>query len=1034
MAAGIYYPDEDEGENVDPNDRTESFSLINAGVALYGGFPSGGGTWEQRDHNIHKTVLSGDLYGDDNAGIEVKDLLDDPNRADNSYHVILGTYGEGIILDGFTISGGNANGSYPDNYGGGIYANNYVPCTIAINQCTICDNSAGSHGGGLYRCHGPITECMINNNSALYGGGLLYCNGTITGCAISGNSANISAGGIAECEGDLINCTISGNSTEENGGGMVGCNGVIMNCIISYNISNNVSGGLAHCDGLIFNCAIYGNSARNEAGGLYDCDGTITGCAIIGNQAGTLGGGMHDCDGIISSCILWENRPYNSVVYDAIPIYCCVQGGFSGVGCIDTDPEFNDPGYWDDNGTPVDEGDDFWVDGDYRLQGGSPCIDTGTFGYFILVDSPVWDMEGNSRVIGSQMDMGCYEYGSGLDTDGDWLPDSAEPTYLDNPDRDSDGIFDGAELLRGTNVDVNDGLGQIQVPTVMSTIQEALYLSRYGERIRVETGEYRERLFFEGRNVILTGTDPNDSQVITDTVIHGDIDFNPDTQNGTVITLTGSENESCRIQGLTITGGDLYGWGGGIVGNGSTVTIDSCKITGNKSSTRSGGLNGCYGLINNCDISYNSARDIGGGLLDCDGSIINCKIRYNSAELDTGGGLSGCGGLIKDCTIIYNSAGNEGGGLAGCHGTTINCFVSNNTAGGRGGGFSRCGIDSLIIGCTIKNNEAHYWGGGFYKCFGLISDCAILDNKAFSGGGLSNLYIDAEVSNCTIIGNLALGSSGGGVSNSDCTISNCILSDNSADKYGGGLHGCDGEIYGCTISGNLAESKGGGISYCDGIVTNCTIVGNRSISAGGIYGDMGSIQNCIIWDNFPDEIENTGSLSVIYSDVKGGWQGTGNIQTDPNFVNPGYWDANSTPGDESDDFWVEGDYHLKSESGRWDPNSESWVIDSVTSPCIDTGNPGTPLEEEPVSIHNVRINMGAYGGTSEASKTPAGWGLLADLTNDGIVNGEDFCWQAGDWLKIAEEQPGDLNRDGIIDIRDLWWLVGDWLDQASWYH
>jgi L-ascorbate metabolism protein UlaG (beta-lactamase superfamily) len=65
---------------------------------------------------------------------------------------------------------------------------------------------------------------------------------------------------------------------------------------------------------------------------------------------------------------------------------------------------------------------------------------------------------------------------------------------------------------------------------------------------------------------------------------------------------------------------------------------------------------------------------------------------------------------------------------------------------------------------------------------------------------------------------------------------------------------------------------------------------------------------------------------------------------------------------------VDGDYHLKSQAGRWDPASQSWVKDDVTSPCIDAGDPNSPVGQEP-EPNGGRINMGAYGGTKEASKS-----------------------------------------------------------------
>jgi hypothetical protein len=81
---------------------------------------------------------------------------------------------------------------------------------------------------------------------------------------------------------------------------------------------------------------------------------------------------------------------------------------------------------------------------------------------------------------------------------------------------------------------------------------------------------------------------------------------------------------------------------------------------------------------------------------------------------------------------------------------------------------------------------------------------------------------------------------------------------------------------------------------------------------------------------------------------------------------------------------------------------------------------------------NKRINMGAYGGTAQASMAPYGWALLSDLTNDGVVNLLDFSGQAKDWLAVASLKPGDLNRDGIVNMTDLAALAEDWLDQTDW--
>jgi hypothetical protein len=134
------------------------------------------------------------------------------------------------------------------------------------------------------------------------------------------------------------------------------------------------------------------------------------------------------------------------------------------------------------------------------------------------------------------------------------------------------------------------------------------------------------------------------------------------------------------------------------------------------------------------------------------------------------------------------------------------------------------------------------------------------------------------------------------------------------------------------------------------------------------------------------------------------------------------------------------DYHLKSEGWRW-AGDEAWMWDDVTSPCVGSGNPGTPLGDEPESIPrdpdniwgvNIRANMGAYGGTSQASMGPHGWALLADLNNDGIVDWLDVGLYAQCWLSADYEPAGDLNRDGTVDMLD-WALLGqDWTQQTIW--
>jgi len=315
-----------------------------------------------------------------------------------------GTENERCILSGFTIRNGESWGS-----GGGIWGSFFSRSTRArIENNVIAGNSGNPVGGGLWKCNGTIRNCTIRGNSAAYGGGLWKCNGTIQNCSIAGNSTTSaggglygcngrienciisgnstswsgSGGGLYKCNGAIRNCTITGNSTTINGGGLSSCSGMIQNCTISGNLPVKYGGGLYGCNGTIENCTISGNLNQKYGGGLYGCNGTIRNCSITGNWTLTNGGGLHSCTGTIVNCIIWGNRgpQYPQLVASSAPPYSCIQDwdwAAVGEGNIADAPRFLRSGYWDDAGTPFDRKDDVWVEGDYRLLPGSPCIDAG---------------------------------------------------------------------------------------------------------------------------------------------------------------------------------------------------------------------------------------------------------------------------------------------------------------------------------------------------------------------------------------------------------------------------------------------------------------------------------------------------------------------------------------------------------------------------------------------------------------------------------------------------------------------------------
>jgi hypothetical protein len=217
VAEGKYRPDINSAHPNGTGDRQATFHLVNK-VAIYGGFPAGGGEWENRKPSVYETILSGDLLRNDRQVAEPCDLLNDPCRADNSFHVV--SSGTGItqttILDGFTITAGDANGSSPYDTGGGMYNGNGSPI---VTNCIFTENTADANGGGMYNkgSNPKITNCIFSENLAGYGGGIYDFNSSpkITNCTFTGNTATADAngGGIYNNSSSpmIINCILWGN-------------------------------------------------------------------------------------------------------------------------------------------------------------------------------------------------------------------------------------------------------------------------------------------------------------------------------------------------------------------------------------------------------------------------------------------------------------------------------------------------------------------------------------------------------------------------------------------------------------------------------------------------------------------------------------------------------------------------------------------------------------------------------------------------------------------------------------------------------
>ena len=343
--------------------RTTTFNLKN-GLKMYGGFNGTETNLSERNPTTNVTILSGDINGNDNANISASEST----RQDNSYHVLTvrGNLRD-ILIDGFTISGGNANGptlttgtasaQYFHTRGGAIYLNPYTMSDyiyVTIKNCILEKNSATDTG---------VAACY-------YAGGVNYQSFRL----------------------DFDSCIVRNNFSGSNSQILIsGANG------FNWNGSSEIK-----------NCLFYNNTSTSGASCLY----LSTSLANGGNQNGIhvdvinttfssntgINGNVIRTDNgsntRFKNCIIYGNgsaTPYNATGTFVSPV---LQNTISEGGQL--------------SGTNVNP----LLNSNYTLQAGSPAIDSGNNG--LLVSGMSLDLNRNNRIVGATVDMGAFEYDAAL--------------------------------------------------------------------------------------------------------------------------------------------------------------------------------------------------------------------------------------------------------------------------------------------------------------------------------------------------------------------------------------------------------------------------------------------------------------------------------------------------------------------------------------------------------------------------------------------------------------------------------------------
>ena len=837
VAAGTYKPAAyPTGCTGCSTNRDYAFHLKN-GVKLYGGFAGTETAVSQRNISANPTILSGDFNGND-VVTGSGSTLSITGNTENALHVVLSISDDATtILDGFMVSGGNANGSG----------------SITVESILVFKNN----GGGMYNISSSptITNTIFSDNAATNVGGGMY------------NSISSPT---------ITNTTFSGN-TATNGGGMY-----------NYFFSSPT----------ITNTIFSGNTAV-QGGGMYNyisSSPTITNTTFSGNTANN-GGGMYNESSSspnIRNSILWGNGTEIANVSSSNPTvsFSIVQGGYT--GATNANPLFVNPA--NPAGT---DGIHRTADDGLRLQAGSPAINAGSNA--LIPSGITTDITGLFRILNGIVDIGAYENlvcpasttlyvdasvantGNG-ETWASAFKTLDEALYVawNCPDVNRINVATGAYIPSRKPYNT-DGSEMTTTDNRDKTFHLRNGVAMYGGY--PAGGSATQDV--AANPTILSG-DFNGNDVVTGS--GSTLSITGNTENALHVVLSISDDATTILDGFMVSGGNANGSGsitvesilvfknngGGMYNISSSPSITNTTFSGNAATYGGGMFNySSSPTITNATFSGNTAAQ-GGGMFNRDSSptITNTTFSGNTATNGSGGGM-------------YNDDSNP---------TITNTTFSGNAASSNGGGmYNDYSSSPNITNTTFSGNAAINSGGGMFNGSSSpnITNTTFSGNAANQGGGMYN-YVSSSptITNATFSGNSA--SSGGGMYNysSSPTITNATFSGNAATNSGGGMYNyfTSPSITNTTFSGNSATNGGGGMYNYFGSspsITNTTFSGNSATNGGGMCNDGSSptIRNSILWGNGTEIVNGFNSNpTVSFSIVQGGY--TGATNANPLFVNP----------------------------------------------------------------------------------------------------------------------------------------------------
>lgn len=862
-------------------------------IDVFGGFTgSENYTYERQTDYVGLTVFDG---LDSSSGVQLQSNSTVEGLAvTNGYRYSGAAFDNignvGVLVTNCRIENCSAdyNGGAFCHGGGSSYSN------LEISHCTMLGNSAGSYGGavsvasvsywgivsvfnsqfigndavsggGAYNSQATLLlyDCIFDGNTASSGSGAYSLYNTFTyidGCSFYGGTGSGYAEyysksevvnsifknngrGLYNRESNSLykNCEFINNKSDLDGGGIYLLNYTtstilvtIENCLFAFNHAKY--GAAIYVDGItphIVNCTAYMNHSDHEGGGIYCDDNT---------------------NATIENSIFWKNIGYldgNEIYLNgsaSIQLsYTVIEGGYSGTDNLDADPLFIDAHA-----------------ANFHIQGISPARDSG---------NPDAHYNDPDR---TRNDRGYYGWKTKkLDHDYDgmetWWEREWNLDYLDPGDAagNSDGDYytnldefnhRTSPLFRDlwfVDIDASGTENGRSWTNAFTSIQDAIDSIENGGMIWIASGLYspatvgNDPVVHLKEGIEIYGGFEGDETMLNER----NITSNPvtlDGNNASYHTIIASSR--CIIDGLNIIAGSASGTtpddnGGGLFSELTySLSVANCQFSQNYSANEGGGLYALHTFLdlNNCTFIENQSDSYGGGVF------------VESSHL-----------LFTD-SLLQNNTSDYGGGMRLEYGGTLERveFV-RNLGEHHGGGLNMSGQGAAIKDCIFKEN---YVNASIYNGGGAI---------ALGGGNTKPL-----IENTIFIGNHAVNECGAALHNS---------------------YGAAPEVVSCLFIRNVSDRWGGAI-YTDGCSPhfyNCNFINNKSMYGGTLYvrnGGSPTFINSISRDNFAlgsgDEIYNNGStVTMTYSDVAGGYSGTGNIDENPLYIHvPLFWDSTIAAG------------------------------------------------------------------------------------------------------------------------------------------